>query len=87
MIAATAERLIASADELTTLDQAIGDGDHGVNMKQRAARRRPSRCARLHYKPLKMIASFLGESSLRHLDPGRAKIIIDALSSFLEVRS
>ncbi len=34
MIATGAERLIASADELTSLDQAIGDGDHGVNMKR-----------------------------------------------------
>jgi len=34
MIATAAERLIASADELTSLDQAIGDGDHGVNMKR-----------------------------------------------------
>ena len=34
MIAAAAERLIASADELTSLDQAIGDGDHGLNMKR-----------------------------------------------------
>jgi dihydroxyacetone kinase-like protein len=34
MIAAAAERLIASTDELTSLDQAIGDGDHGVNMKR-----------------------------------------------------
>jgi phosphoenolpyruvate---glycerone phosphotransferase subunit DhaL len=34
MIAATAERVIAAADELTALDQAIGDGDHGINMKR-----------------------------------------------------
>ena len=34
MIAATAERIIDSADELTSLDQAIGDGDHGINMKR-----------------------------------------------------
>ena len=34
MIATAAERLIASADELTSLDQAIGDGDHGLNMKR-----------------------------------------------------
>jgi len=34
MIAATAERVIAAADELTLLDQAIGDGDHGINMKR-----------------------------------------------------
>src|ERR1700726_959556 len=29
-----AQRVIASADELTDLDQAIGDGDHGANMKR-----------------------------------------------------
>ncbi len=34
MIAATAARVIDSADELTSLDQAIGDGDHGINMKR-----------------------------------------------------
>ncbi|MFQ5466761.1 MAG: dihydroxyacetone kinase subunit DhaL [Kiloniellaceae bacterium] len=27
-------RIIAHADELTALDQAIGDGDHGINMKR-----------------------------------------------------
>ncbi len=26
--------MIAHADELTELDQAIGDGDHGINMKR-----------------------------------------------------
>jgi dihydroxyacetone kinase-like protein len=34
MILAVAARLIDHADELTTLDQAIGDGDHGINMKR-----------------------------------------------------
>ncbi|MBV8506427.1 MAG: dihydroxyacetone kinase subunit L [Alphaproteobacteria bacterium] len=34
LIAAAAEQVIASAPELTTLDQAIGDGDHGINMKR-----------------------------------------------------
>ena len=29
-----ARRVIAHADELTALDQAIGDGDHGLNMKR-----------------------------------------------------
>ncbi len=29
-----AHRVIAHADELTSLDQAIGDGDHGVNMRR-----------------------------------------------------
>ena len=34
LIAAVAERVIAHADELTALDSAIGDGDHGHNMKR-----------------------------------------------------
>jgi phosphoenolpyruvate---glycerone phosphotransferase subunit DhaL len=37
MVAATAQRIIDSADELTSLDQAIGDGDHGINMKRGCA--------------------------------------------------
>jgi dihydroxyacetone kinase-like protein len=31
---AVANRVIASADELTDLDRAIGDGDHGTNMRR-----------------------------------------------------
>ncbi len=31
---AVAGAVIAHADELTSLDQAIGDGDHGINMKR-----------------------------------------------------
>jgi len=34
LIKTTAERVIAHTEELTTLDQAIGDGDHGINMKR-----------------------------------------------------
>jgi phosphoenolpyruvate---glycerone phosphotransferase subunit DhaL len=34
VIVAAAEQVIASAPELTVLDQAIGDGDHGINMKR-----------------------------------------------------
>jgi dihydroxyacetone kinase-like protein len=34
LVRAAAEQVIASAPELTALDQAIGDGDHGVNMKR-----------------------------------------------------
>jgi dihydroxyacetone kinase-like protein len=34
LITAAAEQVIASAPELTALDQAIGDGDHGINMKR-----------------------------------------------------
>jgi dihydroxyacetone kinase-like protein len=34
LIAAVAGRIVAHVDELTTLDAAIGDGDHGYNMKR-----------------------------------------------------
>ncbi|MDF2996565.1 MAG: dhaL [Xanthobacteraceae bacterium] len=34
LIEAVANTVIAHAEELTTLDQAIGDGDHGLNMKR-----------------------------------------------------
>ena len=33
-IVAVSDDVIAHADELTALDQAVGDGDHGVNMKR-----------------------------------------------------
>ena len=36
MIRAATQTLIAHVDELTQLDQAIGDGDHGLNMKRGA---------------------------------------------------
>jgi phosphoenolpyruvate---glycerone phosphotransferase subunit DhaL len=34
LVVAAAEQIIASSAELTALDQAIGDGDHGANMKR-----------------------------------------------------
>ncbi|HEX5517868.1 dihydroxyacetone kinase subunit DhaL [Bradyrhizobium japonicum] len=34
LVRALAETVIQHADELTDLDQAIGDGDHGLNMKR-----------------------------------------------------
>jgi dihydroxyacetone kinase-like protein len=34
LIEAVADTISAHADELTALDQAIGDGDHGLNMKR-----------------------------------------------------
>ena len=37
MITTAAGRIIDSADELTALDSAIGDGDHGINMKRGCA--------------------------------------------------
>jgi dihydroxyacetone kinase-like protein len=34
LIDAVADAIVAHAQELTALDQAIGDGDHGINMKR-----------------------------------------------------
>jgi phosphoenolpyruvate---glycerone phosphotransferase subunit DhaL len=34
LLDAVAARIIAAADELTALDSAIGDADHGLNMKR-----------------------------------------------------
>jgi phosphoenolpyruvate---glycerone phosphotransferase subunit DhaL len=34
LIVAVSDEMIAHADELTALDQAVGDGDHGINMKR-----------------------------------------------------
>jgi phosphoenolpyruvate---glycerone phosphotransferase subunit DhaL len=34
LIVAVANRVVAAADELTDLDRAIGDGDHGSNMRR-----------------------------------------------------
>lgn len=34
LLTAAAEAIVAAADELTALDRAIGDGDHGLNMKR-----------------------------------------------------
>ncbi|HWK68673.1 MAG TPA: dihydroxyacetone kinase subunit DhaL [Rhizobiaceae bacterium] len=34
LVSAAADTIAAHADELTALDQAIGDGDHGANMKR-----------------------------------------------------
>ena len=34
LVSAVADTIASHADELTALDQAIGDGDHGLNMKR-----------------------------------------------------
>ena len=34
LLTSVAQRVIANAEELTALDRAIGDGDHGVNMRR-----------------------------------------------------
>ena len=36
LIRAATQALIDHADELTALDRAIGDGDHGLNMRRGA---------------------------------------------------
>jgi dihydroxyacetone kinase-like protein len=50
-IRAATQTLIDHADELTALDQAIGDGDHGLNMK-RGALAIQAKLAELESKPL-----------------------------------
>lgn len=51
LIRAATQTLIDHADELTALDQAIGDGDHGLNMK-RGALAIQSRLQELETRPL-----------------------------------
>ena len=34
LLRSVSQRVIANADELTALDRAIGDGDHGINMRR-----------------------------------------------------
>lgn len=34
LVDTTVKAIVANADNLTSLDQAIGDGDHGINMKR-----------------------------------------------------
>ena len=51
LITKIADTIIAHADELTSLDQAIGDGDHGLNMKRGFEAVR-SEAAALSAKPL-----------------------------------
>ncbi len=49
LVSRTLNAIIAHADELTRLDQAIGDGDHGINMKRGAEnilRDLPELCAK-----------------------------------------
>jgi phosphoenolpyruvate---glycerone phosphotransferase subunit DhaL len=50
-IRAATQTLIDHADELTALDQAIGDGDHGLNMR-RGALAIQGKLAELESKPL-----------------------------------
>src|SRR5258706_307493 len=66
LIEAVTGTVIAHADELTTLDQAIGDGDHGLNMSRGAA----AADATVPMRATKGRASFLGERSIGHMDPG-----------------
>ena len=74
--------VISHTDELTTLDQAIGDGDHGLNMKRGAQ----AADATVPMKAIKGRASFLGERSIGHMDPGArsASLMIAAVCSVME---
>lgn len=51
IVEALADRIVAEADTLTALDQAIGDGDHGLNMR-RGAQAIQAQLPQLEGKPL-----------------------------------
>jgi dihydroxyacetone kinase-like protein len=103
LIEAVAQRVIAHADELTRLDQAIGDGDHGINMR-RGFEAVLSELPALSEKPLpeaikaigtKLVMTvggasgplygtlFLGLGRTLPADPARADFV-EALSSAVE---
>jgi dihydroxyacetone kinase-like protein len=58
-IRAATQTLIDHADELTALDQAIGDGDHGLNMK-RGALAIQGKLPELESKPLNDALKIMG---------------------------
>jgi dihydroxyacetone kinase-like protein len=58
-IRAATQTLIDHADELTALDQAIGDGDHGLNMK-RGALAIQAKLAEVESKPLNEALKAMG---------------------------
>jgi len=58
-IRAATDSLIAHVDELTALDQAIGDGDHGLNMK-RGAQAIQARLPELEQNPLNEALKLMG---------------------------
>jgi dihydroxyacetone kinase-like protein len=59
LIRAATQTLIDHVDELTALDQAIGDGDHGLNMK-RGALAIQARLPEWHGKPFNDILKAMG---------------------------
>jgi len=63
IVKAVAEAVIAEADALTALDQAIGDGDHGLNMR-RGFEAVLADLPQLAEKPLPELAKALGMTLL-----------------------
>ena len=62
LVPPTLNVIIAHADELTQLDQAIGDGDHGINMKRGAEKiltELPAICAKPANEALKAMGMAL----------------------------
>ena len=59
LIRAATQTLVDHVDELTALDQAIGDGDHGLNMK-RGALAIQSKLPELDVKPLNEALKTMG---------------------------
>src|SRR5437879_4207285 len=80
-----AQRVIASADELTDLDRDIGEGGAGLPLRLKAT----ARAAAEQTIPMRAIrgrASFLGERSVGHMDPGArsSALIVDAVADVME---
>src|SRR5258705_246018 len=77
----TAEAVRSQRDYLTQLDAAIGDGDHGTNMDRGFEAAEEGARATVPLLARKGRASYLGERSIGHQDPGAtsAALILRAL--------
>ena len=69
LIAVAADTIAAHAEELTALDQAIGDGDHGLNMKRGFEAVR-SEAEAFAAKPLPEALKAIGSKLQGVADPG-----------------
>lgn len=63
LIHAATQTLIDHVDELTALDQAIGDGDHGLNMR-RGAKAIQAKLPELADKPLNEVLHVMGKTCM-----------------------
>src|ERR671935_20863 len=84
-LATAAASLRAQRDYLTQLDAAIGDADHGANMDRGFTAGEDGMRATTPLQATKGRASYLGERSIGHQDPGATStaLIIAALERSL----